>query len=89
MLVLVSMLLALVLVDLCAAEVEIGSYVVRLDGCRCVRDDAAWVLEAGEVAVATSIDKDGDFKLSNPRGVVTKKCQVRKFWGLEKAMQQS
>ena len=41
MLVLVFMLPALVPVDLCAAEVEIGSYVVRLDGCRCVRDDAA------------------------------------------------
>ena len=78
MLVLASVLLALVLVDLCAAEVEIGSCVVRLDGCRCARDDA-WALKAGEVAVVISFDKDGDFKLSNPRGVVTKKCQVRKF----------
>ena len=78
MLVLVFMLSALVPVDLCAAEVEIGSHVVRLDGRRCVRND--WVLEAGEVAVVMSFDKDGDFKLSNPQGVVTKCCQVFVSW---------
>ena len=43
---LVFMLSALVPVDLCAAEVEIGSRVARLDGRRCVRDD--WVFEAGK-----------------------------------------
>ncbi len=87
-LVLASVFLAFVLVtDLCATEVEIGSRVVRVDGGRCVRDDGEWVLEVGEVAIVTTIDKGGDFKLTNPGGVVTRKCQVRQFWG--QAMQHS
>ena len=86
--VLASVFLAFVLVtDLCATEVEIGSRVVRVDGGRCVRDDGEWALEVGEVVIATTIDNDGDFKLTNPGGVVTRKCQVRQFWG--QAMQHS
>jgi hypothetical protein len=46
-------------------------------------DDDGWRLAAGEVAIVEEVDKDGDFRLRNPSGQVSRVFQQRKIFSYD------
>lgn len=63
----------------------VGDRVVYTNGMAFTADDDKWELAAGDCAAVEDVDGDGDFKLKNPEGQVTKMWVLRKYWSYNAA----